>query len=116
MSSDLLGQLETRGLLYQVTDRAEFERPLATGQRSVYGGFDPTGDSLTIGNLVPLLLLRRFQLAGHRPFALVGGGTGLIGDPSGKDAERPIRERDDVAHNVARIRSIFERILDFSGP
>jgi tyrosyl-tRNA synthetase len=114
--ADLLSELEARGLLYQTTDRAAFTTHLAQGSRSVYGGFDPTGDSLTIGNLVPLLLLRRFQLAGHRPFALVGGGTGLIGDPSGKDAERPIRDRDNVAHNVARIRSIFERILDFSGP
>jgi tyrosyl-tRNA synthetase len=113
---DLLSELEARGLLYQSTDRPTFSEHLATGQRSVYGGFDPTSDSLTIGNLVPLLLLRRFQLAGHRPFALVGGGTGLIGDPSGKDAERPIRTRESVEHNVARIRRIFEQILDFSGP
>jgi tyrosyl-tRNA synthetase len=114
--ADLLGELEARGLLYQSTDRAVFAAHLAGGRRSVYGGFDPTSDSLTIGNLVPLLLLRRFQLAGHRPFALVGGGTGLIGDPSGKDAERPIRDRESVLHNVERIRKIFERILDFSGP
>jgi tyrosyl-tRNA synthetase len=113
---DLLGELESRGLLYQSTDRAEFGKHLASGMRSVYGGFDPTGDSLTIGNLVPLLLLRRYQLAGHRPFALVGGGTGLIGDPSGKDAERQIRDYASVEHNVARITRIFERILDFSGP
>ena len=113
---NLLGELESRGLLYQVTDRAEFEKHLASGQRAVYGGFDPTGDSLTIGNLVPLLLLRRYQLAGHRPFALVGGGTGLIGDPSGKDAERAIRDPAEVEHNVACIRKIMERILDFSGP
>jgi tyrosyl-tRNA synthetase len=113
---DLLGELDARGLLYQSTDRAVFAAHLASGQRAVYGGFDPTSDSLTIGNLVPLLLLRRFQLAGHRPFALVGGGTGLIGDPSGKDAERPIRDRESVAHNVARIRKIFEQILDFTGP
>ena len=69
---DLLGELDARGLLYQSTDRAVFAAHLASGQRAVYGGFDPTSDSLTIGNLVPLLLLRRFQLAGHRPFALVG--------------------------------------------
>jgi len=112
---NLLGELESRGLLYQVTDRAEFEKHLASGQRKVYGGFDPTGDSLTIGNLVPLLLLRRYQLAGHRPFALVGGGTGLIGDPSGKDAERAIRDRAEVEHNVACIRRIMAGILDFSG-
>jgi tyrosyl-tRNA synthetase len=112
---DLLGELESRGLLYQVTDRVEFEKHLAAGSRAVYGGFDPTADSLTVGNLVPLLLLRRFQLAGHRPYALVGGGTGLIGDPSGKDAERAIRERASVEHNVARIRTIFEQILDFEG-
>jgi tyrosyl-tRNA synthetase len=115
-SVDLLGELESRGLLYQSTDRDGFAKHLASGLRSVYGGFDPTGDSLTIGNLVPLLLLRRFQRAGHRPFALVGGGTGLIGDPSGKDAERQIRDYASVEHNVARIARIFERILDFSGP
>ena len=114
-SADLLGELESRGLLYQVTDREGFAKHLATGARSVYGGFDPTADSLTVGNLVPLLLLRRFQLAGHRPFALVGGGTGLIGDPSGKDAERAIRDRADVQKNVAGVRRIFEQILDFSG-
>src|ERR1051325_2182161 len=115
-SVDLLGELESRGLLYQVTDRAEFSKHLAGGQRNVYCGFDPTADSLTIGNLVPLLLLRRYQVAGHRPFALVGGGTGLIGDPSGKDSERAIRDRAGVEHNVARIRVIMERLLDFSGP
>jgi tyrosyl-tRNA synthetase len=115
VSPDFLRELEGRGLLYQVTDRAEFEKHLATGSRAVYGGFDPTADSLTVGNLVPLLLLRRFQVAGHRPFALVGGGTGLIGDPSGKDAERAIRDRSSVEHNVSRIRSIFVRILDFDG-
>ncbi|HWP05731.1 MAG TPA: tyrosine--tRNA ligase [Polyangiaceae bacterium] len=114
-SADLLGELESRGLLYQVTDREGFAKHLATGSRAVYGGFDPTGDSLTIGNLVPLLLLRRYQLAGHRPYALVGGGTGLIGDPSGKDAERAIRDRADVQRNVAGVRRVFERILDFSG-
>ncbi|HEX5099002.1 MAG TPA: tyrosine--tRNA ligase [Polyangiaceae bacterium] len=114
-SADFLGELESRGLLYQVTDREGFAKHLATGSRSVYGGFDPTGDSLTIGNLVPLLLLRRYQLAGHRPYALVGGGTGLIGDPSGKDAERAIRDRADVQRNVAGVRRVFEQILDFSG-
>ncbi|HEV8547572.1 MAG TPA: tyrosine--tRNA ligase, partial [Polyangiaceae bacterium] len=113
---DILGELESRDLLYQVTDRAGFAKHLADGQRKVYGGFDPTADSLTVGNLVPLLLLRRFQLAGHRPVVLVGGGTGLIGDPSGKDAERAIRDPKDVSHNVAKIREIFAKLLDFSGP
>jgi tyrosyl-tRNA synthetase len=114
-TDDLLADLESRGLLYQVTDREGFASHLKTGQRSVYGGFDPTADSLTVGNLVPLLLLRRFQLAGHRPVALVGGGTGLIGDPSGKDQERAIRAREDVERNVRSIRRTFERILDFDG-
>ena len=115
-TADVLGDLESRGLLYQVTDREGFARHLAGGQRSVYGGFDPTADSLTIGNLVPALLLRRFQLAGHRPVALVGGGTGLIGDPSGKDAERAIKSAADVRHNVECIRKNLEQVLDFSGP
>jgi tyrosyl-tRNA synthetase len=115
ISADLLAELESRGLLYQVTDREGFARHLAGGSRAVYGGFDPTADSLTVGNLVPLLLLRRFQLAGHRPVALVGGGTGLIGDPSGKDAERAIRDSSEVEKNVQGVRRILERLLDFGG-
>jgi tyrosyl-tRNA synthetase len=111
----LLSDLEYRGLLYQSTNRETLETHLASGVRSVYCGFDPTRDALTIGNLLPLLVLARFQRAGHRPIVVMGGGTGLIGDPSGKESERPIQSADDVAANVASQRESFERLLDFKG-
>ncbi len=115
-SIDLLEELEWRGLLHQVTEREALEAHLASGSRVVYCGFDPTADSLTIGNLVPILLLRHFQTAGHRPIVLTGGATGLIGDPSGKDAERSLRTIEEVRANVEAQRKIFERLLDFDGP
>ena len=87
---DLLADLEFRGQLYQQTDAEGLRQHLAT-PRKVYAGFDPTKDSLTIGNLVQILLLRRFQAAGHTPVVVMGGGTGMIGDPSGKEAERQIQ-------------------------
>jgi len=112
---DVLADLAQRGLLHQATDLEGLRAHLSTPGRSLYAGFDPTADSLTIGNLVPILLLRRFQLAGHRPVALLGGGTGLIGDPSGKEAERAIRDRALVQHNVERQRAIMSALLDTSG-
>ncbi len=112
---DILNDLDERGLLHQTTDAAELRSHLESGSRSLYAGFDPTADSLTVGNLVPILLLRRFQLAGHRPVVLLGGGTGLIGDPSGKDAERTLRDRAAVEANVASQRRIFDRLLDGGG-
>jgi tyrosyl-tRNA synthetase len=112
---DLLDDLAFRGLIHQQTNpdglRAHLQSP-----RAVYCGFDPTRDSLTIGNLVPILLLRRFQLAGHRPIVIMGGGTGMIGDPSGKDAERQFLSVEQIAENVAGQRVTFERLLDFEGP
>jgi tyrosyl-tRNA synthetase len=113
---EILSDLTERGLLHQATDVEGLARHLATGSRSLYAGFDPTRDSLTVGNLVQILLLRRFQLAGHRPIALLGGGTGLIGDPSGKEAERQIQELSVVEGNVQSQRKIFDRLLDTSGP
>ena len=113
---DLIGELEWRGLVHQVTERDALAKHLAEPPRVVYCGFDPTADSLTIGNLVPILLLRHFQRAGHRPIVLTGGATGLIGDPSGKDAERSLRTIDEVRANVAAQRKIFERLLAFDGP
>jgi tyrosyl-tRNA synthetase len=114
--ADLFEDLAYRGLIYQETNPGGLRAHCAEGSRGVYCGFDPTAASLTIGNLVVLLLLRRFQLAGHRPVALMGGGTGLIGDPSGKEAERQIRTHEEVRANIDGQRPIFERILDFSGP
>ncbi|HTU63337.1 MAG TPA: tyrosine--tRNA ligase [Polyangiales bacterium] len=108
----LLEELSWRGLLHQVTAQADLEKHLASGSRTGYCGFDPTSDSLTIGNLLPILQLRRFQQAGHKPIVLMGGGTGLIGDPSGKDAERALRSRDQILGNVAAQRKIFERLID----
>jgi tyrosyl-tRNA synthetase len=112
---DLLADLEFRGQLYQTTDLAGLREHLAT-PRKVYCGFDPTKDSLTVGNLVQILLLRRFQEAGHTPVVVMGGGTGMIGDPSGKEAERQIQTPEQVAKNVAGQRVCFERLLSFTGP
>jgi tyrosyl-tRNA synthetase len=108
-----LSEIAWRGLLHQRTAEQTLEEHLATPGRVGYCGFDPTADSLTIGNLVPIQLLVNWQRAGHRPVVLVGGGTGMIGDPSGKDRERPLLTREQVDANVAGQRRIFERLLDF---
>jgi tyrosyl-tRNA synthetase len=109
----LLDELTWRGLLHQSTSEFLGDH-LAAESRHGYVGFDPTADSLTIGNLVPIMLLAHFQRAGHHPVVVMGGGTGLIGDPSGKSAERPLLTAEQVARNVEAQRSIFERVLDFS--
>ena len=108
-----LDELAWRGLLHQTTAET-LPAYLATPGRIAYAGFDPTADSLTVGNYVPMKLLAHWQRAGHRPMVLMGGGTGLIGDPSGKSAERQLMTPEVVAHNVSRQRAIFERVLDFS--
>jgi tyrosyl-tRNA synthetase len=110
-----LADLKRRELLHQCTHLEELSKHLDS-PRSIYAGFDPTKDSLTIGNLVSILLLRRCQLAGHKPVVLMGGGTGLIGDPSGKDAERQLMTREVIAEHITGQRGIFERLLDFEGP
>jgi tyrosyl-tRNA synthetase len=114
-SSRLIEELRNRALLHQCTNLEALSEHLKI-KRFVYAGFDPTRDSLTIGNMVSILLLRRFQLAGHTPVVLMGGGTGLIGDPSGKDAERQLMTEEIVEENVAGQRKIFETLLDFDGP
>lgn len=113
--SSVLADLRERGLVAQVSDEAGLEAHLAPCPRVVYSGFDPTADSLQIGNLVPLLTLRRFQRAGHRPILLVGGATGLIGDPTDKDQERDLNVREVVADWAERVRAQAERFLDFDG-
>ncbi len=114
---DLLADLDARGLVHDSTDRALLAQRLSAGPLSVYCGFDPTADSLHIGSLVPILSLRRFQLAGHRPIALGGGATGMIGDPSGKSAERNLLDAASLETNLVGISSQLERFLDFSpGP
>ena len=115
--SDILGELSWRGLIALSTDPDELRKALDPGPVTAYGGFDPTAPGLHIGNLVLLLTLRRLQLAGHRPIGLVGGATGLIGDPSGKSAERVLNPREVVAQWVERIRGEVSRFLDFDpGP
>jgi tyrosyl-tRNA synthetase len=114
MTASFLQDLKWRGMLHQTTaSEPVVEAHLATPGRVAYCGFDPTRDSLTIGNLVPIVLLMRWQRAGHTPIALMGGGTGLIGDPSGKDAERQLRSREEIEANVAGQRRVLERFLDF---
>ncbi|MFZ5896686.1 MAG: tyrosine--tRNA ligase [Myxococcota bacterium] len=103
-----------RRIIHQQTHPDELRAHLDT-PRNVYAGFDPTAPSLTVGNLVQIINLARFQRAGHLPVVVLGGGTGMIGDPSGKSAERQMMSLDDVDRNVNAIRPIFERLLDFSG-
>jgi tyrosyl-tRNA synthetase len=115
--SSLLTDLARRGLLADMTTSEELDAHLASGSRTAYVGFDPTADSLHIGSLLPLLALRRLQLAGHRPIVLVGGGTGLIGDPSGKAGERALSQKDTVAEWAERLKSQVRPFLDFDrGP
>ena len=108
-----LDELAWRGLLHQTTSDA-LPAYLATPGRVAYAGFDPTADSLTVGNYVAMKLLAHWQRAGHAPIVLMGGGTGLIGDPSGKSAERQLLTPEIVEHNVARQKEIFARVVDFS--
>lgn len=110
---DILAELEWRGLYADSTDREALAQRLATGPLALYCGFDPTADSLHVGNLVPLFALRRFQLAGHHPIALAGGATGMVGDPSGKSDERNLQTPEQVAHNIAAVRAQLSKFLEF---
>lgn len=115
--ADILDDLAARGLLHDSTDLDQLRSRLGSGPITVYAGFDPTADSLHVGNLVPLLLLRRFQLAGHRPVALAGGATGMIGDPGGRSSERNLLDAATLDTNLAAIVGQLERLLDFApGP
>jgi len=114
MTTSLVADLEWRGLLAQTTDRDALLKELDAGSTTFYIGFDPTAPSLHVGNLVVLLVMRRFQMAGHRPIALVGGATGLVGDPSGRNEERTLNDESIVEEWVGRIRSQLERFLDFN--
>ncbi|MCB1687276.1 MAG: tyrosine--tRNA ligase [Halioglobus sp.] len=113
MSKALLDDLRARGLIFQVAGEDDLPNWLEGGVRTLYCGFDPTADSLHIGSLVPLLMLRRFQLAGHKPLALVGGATGLIGDPSFKAQERQLSSPDVISGWVEKIRKQVSRFIDF---
>jgi tyrosyl-tRNA synthetase len=109
----LVPELRWRGLVHQLTDPA-LEALLGGGSEAIYVGFDPTADSLHVGSLIPILALMRAQRAGHRPIAVVGGATGMIGDPSGKSAERNLLDEAQLQRNVDGIRRQLERFLDFS--
>lgn len=109
----LFEELQWRGLYADCTDSDALSRRLAEGPTTLYCGFDPTADSLHVGNLVPLFALRRFQLAGHHPIALAGGATGMVGDPSGKSAERNLQTPEQVAHNIANVKQQLGKFLEF---
>ena len=116
MTTALIADLEWRDLISQTTDREALLKDLNAGPVSFYLGFDPTAPSIHVGNLVVLLVMRRFQLAGHKPIPLVGGATGLIGDPSGRNEERSLNSTDIVSEWVSRIRGQLEKFLDFTSP
>jgi len=108
-----IDELRQRHLVAQISDEDGLARLLTDEATSVYAGYDPTASSLHVGNLVPTILLKRFQLAGHRPYVVVGGATGMIGDPSGKSEERNLLDDATLAANVAGIRDQLSRLLDF---
>src|SRR5213078_810210 len=109
--SGLFSELQSRGLVSDATPH--LQRHVTEGPRTVYAGFDPTAPSLQVGNLMPLVLLRHFQLHGHKPIVLMGGGTGMIGDPSGQQSERPLLSKDQIRDNVHHQRDQVARLLDF---
>ena len=113
MSLDLFADLEWRGLLAQTTDREALIKDLSANPTKFYIGFDPTAPSIHVGHLVVLLVLRRFQLAGHHPIALVGGATGLVGDPSGRNEERTLNDESVVLEWVGNIKKQLSKFLDF---
>jgi tyrosyl-tRNA synthetase len=110
---DFFNDLQWRGLIHQTTDDARIGAWLAEKPRTIYVGFDPTADSLHVGSLTGLVTLRRFQKAGHRPIAVVGGATGMIGDPSGKSAERNLLTKEQLAANIAGMAAQMRRFLNF---
>lgn len=108
-----LSDLRWRGLIHQTTDNAGMEAWLEQQPRTIYAGFDPTADSLHVGSLLGLVVLRKFQRAGHKPIAVVGGATGMIGDPSGKSDERNLLSKDDLQRNIEGLAQQMRRFLDF---
>src|SRR5436309_11301519 len=110
---NILEELEGRGLIADCTDRNELNKRAGSSRITLYVGFDPSAESLHVGNLVPLLLLRRFQLAGHRPIALAGGATGMIGDPGGRSEERNLLDGEALDRNTRAIKTQLAALLDF---
>jgi len=113
VSMTIIEELKWRGLVADCTDLDALTKRSASGPLTLYCGFDPTGDSLHVGSLIGQLTLRRFQLHGHHPIALAGGATGMIGDPSGKSAERNLLSREQLDRNLASIKTQLSRVLDF---
>ena len=111
----ILEDLTLRGLLQDSTDKDALQERLEQGPITLYCGFDPTADSLHLGHLVPLLALRRFQDAGHRPIALAGGATGMVGDPSGRSEERNLLDQNELSSNVAAVARQLKSVLRFDG-
>src|SRR6201987_772218 len=111
--SDFLRVLAERGFIHQVSDAEGLDAKAAAGPLTAYVGFDATAPSLHIGNLLTIMMLRRLQKTGHSPIALMGGGTSKIGDPSGKDTTRALLSDAQIESNIASIRSVFSRFLDF---
>lgn len=107
--------LKDRGFIYQSTDEDKLKSMINNERITFYGGFDPTGDSLHVGHLLPVMAMRRLQKAGHTPIVLVGGATALVGDPSGKQEARPILTKDDVANNAAALKKQLGKFIDFEG-
>lgn len=110
---DIIQDLEQRGLIHQTTDLDSLKKHLQENQVTLYCGFDPTADSLHIGHLLPIFMLKRFQKAGHKPIALIGGGTGMIGDPSGRSSERSLNAPDIVKGFSEKIKQQLAKLLDF---
>ncbi|MEY3749325.1 MAG: tyrosyl-tRNA synthetase, partial [Actinomycetota bacterium] len=116
-TGDVVAEFQSRGLIHDSTDRAELSARSTSSMMSAYVGFDPTSNSLHVGNLLGQVSLRRFQLLGHRPVVLAGGATGMVGDPSGRSEERNLLDADTLANNVECIKRQLEKLLDFSaGP
>ena len=114
-STGLLDQLEQRGIIEQVTNRKALDELLAKPGASIYVGFDPTADSLHVGHMLPALMLARFQRAGHRPIVLVGGATGMVGDPSFRASERQLMSLDEIRANCAAIGKQLSQFVSFEG-
>jgi tyrosyl-tRNA synthetase len=112
---NLLDELDRRGAIADVTDRAALDQLLSAGPQTIYIGFDPTADSLHVGSLLPALMLARFQRAGHRPIVLVGGATGMVGDPSGRSAERQLQSIETIRANGDAIKDQLARFFQFEG-
>ena len=111
---ELYDELTARGLIAQVTDKDEISRMINAGKATFYIGFDPTADSLHVGHFMALCLMKRLQMAGNKPIALLGGGTGMIGDPSGKSDMRKMLTKEDIDHNISCFKKQMSRFIDFS--